>query len=162
MPNQLQKAYLESYRDYGQNIFMRYLHYADAWVQDIDYKDPDTGILMDRSALNDELEKLEKSAGIVNSKDFRNDVVGFCLRAKARSGKDVSWTDYGKIREVIEKKMFSKVEDLLPIISFEEKQDAETTKKHNEFIQRMTEKGYTPKQIRRLCEWWMRVSKSSS
>ena len=36
--NEIQKAYLESYSDYGQNLFDRYLDYADAWCQDIDYK----------------------------------------------------------------------------------------------------------------------------
>ena len=50
--NEIQKAYLESYSDYGQNLFDRYLDYADAWCQDVDYKDPDTGNLFDREVLN--------------------------------------------------------------------------------------------------------------
>jgi serine protein kinase len=29
--NEIQKAYLESYHDYGQNLFDRYVSYADAW-----------------------------------------------------------------------------------------------------------------------------------
>ena len=41
--NEIQKAYLESYGDYGQNLFDRYVAYADAWIEDQDYKDPDTG-----------------------------------------------------------------------------------------------------------------------
>ena len=91
--NEIQKAYLESYGEFGQNLFNRYLSYADAWIQDQEYKDPDTGLLMDRSMLNEELEKLEKAAGnISNPKDFRNEVVNFCLRAKAKTGKDVEWT----------------------------------------------------------------------
>jgi len=44
----------------------------------------------------------------------------------------------------------SQVEDLLPVISFGKKQDSETEKKHEEFVQRMVERGYTPRQVRRL------------
>ena len=81
--NEIQKAYLESYGDYGQNLFDRYVAYADAWVEDQDFKDPDTGQLFDRKLLDQELSKIEKPAGIANPKDFRNEVVKFALRARA-------------------------------------------------------------------------------
>jgi serine protein kinase len=159
--NEIQKAYLESYGDYGQNLFDRYVAYADAWIEDQDYKDPDTGQLMDRELLNQELSKIEKPAGIANPKDFRNEVVKFALRARAANkGKNPAWTSYEKLREVIEKRMFSQVEDLLPVISFGTKKDSETEKKHGDFLERMTSRGYTPRQVRRLVEWYMRVNKA--
>src|SRR5437762_7408698 len=160
--HEIQKAYLESYSDYGQNLFDRYVDYADAWIEDQDFKDPDTGQLLNRELLNQELTKIEKPAGIANPKDFRNEVVKFSLRSRAqKGGKNPSWTSYEKIREVIERRMFSQVEALLPLISFGKKQDSETEKKHEEFVQRMVERGYTPRQVRRLVEWYMRVKKSS-
>ena len=55
--------------------------------------------------------------------------------------------------------MFSQVEDLLPVISFGKKADNETEKKHDEFVNRMVSRGYTPRQVRRLVEWYMRVKK---
>ena len=159
--NEIQKAYLESYHDYGQNLFDRYVDYADAWIEDQDFKDPDTGQLMNRELLNQELTKVEKPAGIANPKDFRNEVVKFALRARANNGgRNPSWTSYEKIREVIEKRMFSQVEDLLPVISFGSKKDGETEKKHNEFVTRMTSRGYTERQVRRLVEWYMRVKQA--
>ena len=159
--NEIQKAYLESYSDYGQNLFERYISLADAWIEDADFKDPDTGTLMSRDELNSELTKIEKPAGIANPKDFRNEVVKFALRAKARdAGRMPRWTAYEKIREVIERRMFSQVEDLLPIISFGAKKDADTERKHTDFIARMTERGYTERQVRRSVEWFMRVQKS--
>ena len=125
--NEIQKAYLESYNDYGQNLFDRYLDYADAWIENLDFKDPDTGQMLDREQLNQELTKIEKPAGIANPKDFRNEVVKFALRARAQhEGKNPSWTSYEKIREVIERRMFSQVEDLLPVISFGTKKEVET------------------------------------
>ena len=162
LSNEIQKAYLESYSDYGQNLFDRYVEYADAWIQEIDYKDPDTGNLFDRSVLNKELEKIEKPAGIANPKDFRNEVVNFVLRASAKSGgKGVKWTSYEKLREVIERKMFASTEELLPVISFSAKSKDEDQKKHDEFVKRMMSKGYTAMQVKRLVEWHMRTQKSS-
>lgn len=159
---EIQTAYLESYSEYGQNIFDRYVTYADCWIQDEDFRDPETGEIFDRAALNAELEKIEKPAGIVNPKDFRNEIVNFVLRARANSGgKNPSWTSYEKLREVIEKKMFSNTEDLLPVISFNVKASAEDMNKHQSFVSRMVEKGYTEKQVRLLCEWYLRVRKSS-
>jgi serine protein kinase len=160
--NEIQKAYLESYSDYGQNLFDRYVDYADAWIEDVDFKDPDTGQLLDRELLNQELTKIEKPAGIANPKDFRNEIVKFCLRSRAHNGgKNPSWTSYEKIREVIEKRMFSQVEDLLPVISFGSKKDSETEKKHSEFVLRMVARDYTERQVRRLVEWYMRVKQAS-
>jgi serine protein kinase len=159
--NEIQKAYLESYSDYGQNLFERYISLADAWIEDADFKDPDTGTLMSRDELNGELTKIEKPAGIANPKDFRNEVVKFALRAKAReAGRMPRWTAYEKMREVIERRMFSQVEDLLPIISFGAKKDVDTERKHTDFISRMRERGYTERQVRRSVEWFMRVQKS--
>jgi len=162
LSNEIQKAYLESYSDYGQNLFDRYVEYADAWIQEIDYKDPDTGNLFDRSILNKELEKIEKPAGISNPKDFRNEVVNFVLRASAKNGGNgVKWTSYEKLREVIERKMFASTEELLPVISFAPKSKDDDQKKHDEFVKRMMSKGYTALQVKRLVEWHMRTQKSS-
>jgi serine protein kinase len=158
---EIQKAYLESYTEYGQNLFDRYIAYADAWIEEQDFKDPDTGQLMDRAILDGELSKIEKPAGIANPKDFRNEVVKFTLRARAaNAGKNPHWTSYEKLRNVIEKRMFSQVEDLLPVISFESKKDMDTQTKHNEFVNRMIARGYTQRQVRRLVEWYMRVNKA--
>src|SRR5215472_2526763 len=158
---EIQKAYLESYGEYGQNLFDRYIAYADAWIEDQDFKDADTGQLLDRAALDGELSKIEKPAGIANPKDFRNEVVKFALRYRAQNeGKNPAWTAYEKIRSVIEKRMFTQVEDLLPVISFESKKDSDTQTKHNEFVKRMLARGYSPRQVRRLVEWYMRVNKA--
>ncbi|MBA3595805.1 MAG: PrkA family serine protein kinase [Methylibium sp.] len=159
---EIQTAYLESYSEYGQNIFDRYVTYADYWIQDQEYRDTDTGEVFDRGSLNGELEKIEKPAGISNPKDFRNEIVNFVLRARAgNAGKNPLWTSYEKLRAVIEKKMFSNTEELLPVISFNAKASADEAKKHEDFVNRMVDKGYTPKQVRLLCEWYLRVRKSS-
>jgi serine protein kinase len=158
---EIQTAYLESYSEYGQNIFDRYVTYADFWIQDQEYRDPETGDILDRGALNEELEKIEKPAGISNPKDFRNEIVNFVLRARANhNGSNPSWLSYEKLRTVIEKKMFSNTEDLLPVISFNAKSSSDDQRKHDDFVARMVERGYTEKQVRLLAEWYLRVRKS--
>ena len=57
--------------------------------------------------------------------------------------------------------MFSNTEDLLPVISFNNKTSTDDQQKHDDFVARMAEKGYTQKQVRLLCEWYLRVRKSS-
>ncbi len=83
------------------------------------------------------------------------------LRARANNnGNNPRWTSYEKLRLVIEKKMFSNTEDLLPVISFNTKSSKEDQKKHDDFVARMVERGYTTKQVRLLSEWYLRVRKS--
>lgn len=158
---EIQTAYLESYSEYGQNLFDRYVTYADFWIQDQEYRDPETGDFLDRAALNSDLEKIEKPAGISNPKDFRNEIVNFVLRARANNGgKNPAWTSYEKLRRVIEMKMFSSTEDLLPVISYGAKSSAEEQRKHDNFVDRMMKRGYTERQVRLLSEWYLRVRKS--
>ena len=82
------------------------------------------------------------------------------VRRAQNDGKNPSWASYEKLREVIEKRMFSSVEDLLPVISFGTKGDSQIDEKHKDFVQRMIERGYTKRQVRRLVEWYMRVNKA--
>jgi serine protein kinase len=155
--DEIQKAYIDSYHEYGQNIFDKYVLHADCWMNDTDFRDPDTGEMYDRQALNEELEKIEKSAGIANPKDFRNEVVNFFLRHKANNnGEAPKWTSYKKIKSVIEKRLFSNTEELLPVISFGTKSSKEDSKKHQDFVKRMKERGYTKKQVELVISWWLR------
>jgi len=84
------------------------------------------------------------------------------LRARGNNqGRNPVWTSYEKLRLVIEKKMFSNTEELLPVISFNAKASTEDARKHEDFVTRMVAKGYTQKQVRLLWEWYLRVRKSS-
>lgn len=157
----IQTSYLDSYAEYGQAMFDRYVKYADAWVQDHDFRDPDTGQMFDKSMLSTELEKIEKPAGIANPKDFRHEVVNFVLRHQAKNdNKNPDWRSYMQLRKVIEANMFKNTQDLLPVISFDGHGSKEEQKKHQSFLERMEEAGYTEKQTRLVVEWYMRVAKT--
>lgn len=161
LKKELQRAYVESYDSYGQNVFDRYVKMADAWLQDSDYKNPDTGNMMDKESLDIELSKIEKPAEVANPKEFRNDMVHFCLRYQsANGGQNPRWDSYEKMKEVIEYKMFSAIEEILPVISFDTKKDKLTEDSHNGFVNRMKSNGYTETQIRRLVEYYLRARNS--
>ena len=156
----IQTAYHDSCNEYGQHLFDRYIVYADYWIQDADYRDHDTGHLYDKNALNDELEKIEKSAKISNPKDFRNEVVNYALRYRAQhKGKNVSWTSYEKLRKVVEHNLFKDLDKILPQISFEKHATSEESKRQKNYVARMREKGYTERQVKRVTEWCQRNMK---
>jgi para-nitrobenzyl esterase len=111
----------------------------------------------------------KKGDAVVVTLNHRLNVLGFLdlsaygdKYARANNaGRNPNWTSYEKLRAVIEKKMFSNTEDLLPVISFNTKTSADEMKKHENFVERMMEKGYTRKQVRLLSEWYLRVRKST-
>ncbi len=137
--------------------------FADCWIQDREFHDPETGESFDRSALNDELEKIEKPAGIANPKDFRNEIVNFVLRARCQQRRPTTpnWTSYEKLREVIEKKMFSNTEDLLPVISFNARASADDRSKQPELRRPHCEQGLHGEAGSAAVQWYLRVRKSS-
>jgi serine protein kinase len=162
LEKELRTAYLESYSSFGQNMFERYVQFAAAWIDDEQTRDPETHQLLNRDTLNQKLEEIEKAAAITNAKDFRNDIVHYVLRHKAKNeGKSPRWDQYEKIKTVIEKRMFAATEQIMPVIAFGPKQDKETEEKHRGFVERMVEKGYTPHQVQILVNWFSNNRKSS-
>jgi serine protein kinase len=141
---ELRTAYLESYSSFGQNMFDRYVLFAEAWINDEQCRDPETHTLLNRESLNSRLEEIEKAAAITNAKDFRDETVRYVLRYKANNGGTAPrWDQYEKIKNVIEKRMFSATEQIMPVIAFGPKQDKDTQEKHEGFVKRMVERGYT-------------------
>lgn len=156
----IRDAYFDAGNEYGQALFDRYILLADSWIEDKDYKDPDTGDVLDREELNKLLEAIEKPAGIGNPKDFRNEVVRYALRYSGKNGgRNPGWREYEPMKKVLEKKMFENVDEMLPVISFAKKPTKEMEDKHKAFVDRMVKKGWTLKQVHKLVEWHLRTKK---
>lgn len=149
---ELQRAYIEN-SGFAQAKFDNYVQLARAYVQNKDYPDPETGVLMDRDSIHRKLQELEKLAGIPSYESFRNDIVIYVLEQQA-AGKKVVWSSYKKLAQVIEKSVFKDMRDILPIISFTAKQSKDDEAAHKKFLNNMTELGYTPSQIKRLVAFY--------
>ena len=160
LSQEIQKAYMENHKEFGQNMFDRYVTLADFSLQEQDYRDPDTGVIMDVEAIEKELEKVEKGSEIYNVKDFRNEVVNFVLRYREKHNKNPDWTSYNKIKEVLEARLSASTDEILPQIAFGAKRSSKDEKKHNDFVQRMVSQGYTEKQVRLIVDYYIR-SRSS-
>ena len=160
---EIRAALMDSYSDFCQTTFERYYNFADAWLNDTEYRDHETHVLYDRANLNSELEKIEKAGlSIGNPKEFRSEVVNFALRYKANhGGKLPAWNSFTKMREVIERKVLSSTEEFLPIVSFSPKGDNKSQEAHDSFVRIMSDKGYTARQTRLITEWFMRMRKNS-
>lgn len=158
---EIRAALMDSYSDFCQTTFDRYFHFADAWLNDSEYRDPETHVAYNRESLNNELEKIEKAGlSIGNPKEFRSEVVNFTLRYKANHNTESpKWNSYGKMRDVIERKVLASTEEFLPMISFTPKGDQKTQEAHDNFVKIMGDKGYTQKQTRLITDWFMRMKK---
>jgi serine protein kinase len=159
LEKELRAAYLDSFSSFGQNLFERYVLFAEAWIDDTQCRDPETHHLLGRDKLNQELESIEKAAGIHAAKDFRNEIVNYVLRYKNKNGNAPRWNEYEKIKVVLEKRMFSATENIMPVVSFGPKQDRELDEKHSKFLERMLESGYTANQVKILVSWWSNQKK---
>lgn len=158
---EISKAYLDSYSEYGQNLFDRYVTYAEYWQKAEDYRDPDTGSMIDPDGLNKFLEEIEKPSGISNPESFRVEVVTFSYQHIAKTKKPLKWTQYKKMRDVIQKKIFTNTAEMLPVISSSaEISSTENKKKHHEFVERMMDHGYTARQVKKLVSWYIQRTKT--
>jgi serine protein kinase len=144
-------------------MFERYVLFADAWLEDSQCRDPETHVMLNRDLLNQKLEEIEKAAGITNAKDFRNEIVTYCLKYKSKhEGVSPAWDAYEKMKTVIEKRMFSATEQIMPVIAFGPKQDKDTQEKHDGFVKRMVDRGYTENQVKTLVSWFTNNRKNNS
>ena len=124
--------------------------------------DPNTGENPRPGSIERRTGEDRKPAGISNPKDFRNEVVNFVLRARAKhDGKNPSWTSYEKApgghreEDVLQHRGTPAGHLLQHQGQRRRTEEAPGLRQSHDF------KGYTEKQVRLLCEWYLRVRKSS-
>ncbi len=151
-------ACLDSSADYGQALFDRYVLYADHWCNSQELRIDETGQIWDKELLDKELEKYERAASIHNTKDFRQEIVNFVYKYRAKhENKNPPWTIHEPLRAVLEQNMFEQIKEYLPVISFKgTHKHADDQKKHQQFVDAMIAKGYTPYQLQVVWGWYER------
>lgn len=153
---ELKQALVESYQSYGQNIFERYVAYAELSLEEADdHIDPFTKTPINKAAIVKELQGIEKPASVSNPESFRSEVVRFVTRfQRDNNGEMPDWRSYRKFADAVESKIFQNTKDLMPLVSFGPKANSEDEKKHADFVDRMVQRGYTPRQVRQVTQWF--------
>lgn len=144
----------------AQTLFERYFWMADCWLEKRDFPDRNTGLTLNRAAIDSELSVIEKRANITNAKDFRVEVVHWILHRKDGT-KMPDRKTLPKLNEVIEKTAFPSIDALWPILGKGGDGSDEEKKTFNAFYAKMKERGYTPAMIRLLGDWCQRRKSSS-
>lgn len=156
---EIRTSFFDSHEGWAQATFDKYVLYADHWIQDHDFLDPETGQQYDLKSLNSYCDTIERPAGISNAKDFRHEVVNFVLRYRSENkGKTPNWSTYKKLSEVIEKNLLKNGEDLImDIVSHSTHANKDDQKKYNVFLENMKKNGYTESQVKRIVSWLQKM-----
>ena len=141
---EIQKAYLESYSEYGQNMFDRYVDLRRLLDRGPGIPRHRHRRAVDRELLNAGARE-DREAGRHRQPEGlpqRDRQLRRCARAPTTAARTRAGPATRSCATVIEKRMFSHVEELLPVISFGSRRTSDTTKKkHEDFVNRMVREG---------------------
>lgn len=141
LEKEITKAFVYSYEEQAETLFQNYLDHAEAYVNKSRVKDRDTR--EDLQPDENFLKSVEEQIAIVGSaaEGFRQEVIAF-LWAATRRGEKVSYRSYEPLKEAIEKKLTSSVRDLSRIITKSRTRDEEQTRKYDDLVAHLIERGY--------------------
>lgn len=140
----VQKAFVYGYEDSAKTIFNNYLDNIEAFCTRSKVKDP---ITEEEVPPNEKLMRsIEEQINVAEDgkKAFREEIRGrgFSL---ARKGKTMTYDSHERLREAIEKKLFTDVKDIIKISSSSVNPDPELKKKQDQAIESLIdEHGYCP------------------
>ena len=140
--NEVQRAFVYSFEEMAKGICDNYLDNVEAYCNKEKLKDPIT---------EDELEpdeklmrSIEEQIGISeNAKNtFRQEIL-IRISSHARKGKPFEYRSHERLKEAIEKKIFSDLKDVVKITTSAKTPDADQLRRINEVIDRLvTQHGY--------------------
>lgn len=140
--NEVQRAFVYSFEEMAKGICDNYLDNVEAYCNKEKLKDPIT---------EDELEpdeklmrSIEEQIGISeNAKNtFRQEIL-IRISSHARKGKPFEYRSHERLKEAIEKKIFSDLKDVVKITTSVKTPDADQLRRINEVIDRLvTQHGY--------------------
>lgn len=152
------RAFYEDYDGYVQKEVAKYLAYAEAYTEDQDYKDPDTGSIVSRQEIDQYLLKLEKGMEITHPNAFRSETVKRLWRFQAddtNRGKPIWYALDEATRRAFERNLMPSDDDMLPLIHLAPRKEAKEQAKHDAFMDRLCALGCTMRQARRMIEWYL-------
>jgi serine protein kinase len=141
---EVQKAFVYSFEESAKTLFENYLDNVEAYCNWQKIRDPLTGEEMDPDERL--MRSIEEQIGISENakKAFREEIL-IRMSSYARKGRTFEYGTHDRLREAIEKKLFTDLKDVVKITTSTKTPDETQLKKMNEVIKRLIdEHGYCP------------------
>ena len=128
---EVQKAFVYSYEESAKVLFDNYLDNVEAFCNKTKIKDPIT----DEEIDPDEklMRSIEEQIGVAESakKSFREEIL-IRLSSYARRNKKFDYTSHERLREAVEKKLFTDLKDVVKITTSSKTPDVDQLRKMND------------------------------
>ncbi|MFD0673136.1 PrkA family serine protein kinase [Cohnella sp. GCM10027633] len=141
---EVQKAFVYSFEESARTLFENYLDNIESYCNWSKIKDPLTGEEMDPDERL--MRSIEEQIGISENakKAFREEIL-IRISAYSRKGKKFDYSTHDRLREAIEKKLFTDLKDIVKITTSTKTPDESQLKRINEVTKRLIdEHGYCP------------------
>lgn len=150
---EVQKAFVYSYEESAKTLMDNYLDNVERYCNGHKFSDPITGEEWDPDEKL--MRSIEEQIGISENskKAFREEIL-IRISAYARRGKRFDYNSHERLREAIQKKLFTDLKDVVKITTSSKMPDESQLKKVNEVIARLVEEyGYTPASANELLRY---------
>ncbi|MEK4854469.1 PrkA family serine protein kinase [Paenibacillus sp. FSL H7-0756] len=142
--SEVQKAFVYSFEESAKTLFENYLDNIEAFCNWSKIRDP----LTDEEMEPDErlMRSIEEQIGISENakKAFREEIL-IRISSYSRKGKKFEYNNHDRLREAIEKKLFTDLKDIVKITTSSKTPDESQLKRINEVSRRLIdEHGYCP------------------
>lgn len=134
--NEVQKAFVYSFEESARTLLNNYLDNVEAYCGGHRLKDPLTGETLDPDEKL--MRSIEEQIGITENgkRAFREEIL-IRISYYARKGKTFDYTSHPRLKEAIEKKLFSDLKDVVKITTSSKTPDETQLKRVNEVVSRL-------------------------
>ncbi len=136
--NEVQKAFVYSFEESAKTLMDNYLDNVEAYVNTTKIRDPITGEELEPDERL--MRSIEEQIGVSENakKGFREEIL-IRLSAYARKGKRFEYQSHDRLREAIQKKLFSDLKDVVKITTSSKTPDENQLKKINNVSKQLIE-----------------------
>ena len=150
---EVQRAFVYSFEESAKTLFNNYLDNVKAFCNKTKVIDPIT----EEEVEPDErlMRSIEEQIGITENakRSFREEIL-IRISSLARRGQTFDYASHDRLREAIEKKLFTDLRDVVKITTSTKTPDAEQLKRINQVVDRLvSEQGYTPDSANELLKY---------
>ncbi len=150
---EVQKAFVYSYEESAKTLMDNYLDNVEAYCNKNKLRDPLTGEEMNPDEKL--MRSIEEQIGISENakKAFREEIL-IRISAYARKGKRFDYNSHERLKEAIQKKLFSDLKDVVKITTSTKTPDERQLKKINDVVSRLVDEyGYNPTSANELLRY---------